>query len=57
MTSSSNIKSLNRRHLLRTGLAGGLAVSLSPLLHAQDKYPLATTRSGKIRGVTEHNIH
>jgi para-nitrobenzyl esterase len=57
MTYNSNIKSLNRRHLLRTGLAGSLAASLAPLLHAQDKYPLATTRSGKIRGVTEHNVH
>src|SRR5690606_21737352 len=57
MTANNNTPLINRRRFLGASLAGGLAMTAAPVLLAQGKYPLANTRSGKIRGVTEHNIH
>lgn len=51
--------SISRRRLLSTALAGSaLATSLSPLAWAGDvQHPLAQTRSGRVRGQTQHNVH
>lgn len=57
MTANNDTPLINRRRLLGASLAGGLAMTAAPVLLAQGKYPLANTRSGKVRGVTEHNIH
>lgn len=50
---------INRRQFFGAGLTGALALaSFAPRLHAdKEKHPIATTRSGKIRGLTAHNIH
>lgn len=57
MTVNNNTPLINRRHFIGTTLATGVALAVGPLVQADTSYPLAATRSGKIRGVTEHGVH
>ena len=48
---------INRRRLMLTGLAGGLAACATPLAETgPGGQPIVTTNAGKVQGLTENNV-
>ena len=47
--------SLNRRTLLMTGVAGGLAACATPMQMGASGPPIVTTSAGKVQGLTAEN--